>query len=393
MGSKWEQNQEIHTRDYGDIVLYTRSDTKHEKYYCRIKIKGSTGYRKFGTDEVDPRLALNAAEKKYRELILLQDRTGGIHHKSFLVVMREWEQSVRKSSTKSPKLIDDYIEKMERYAVPFFKRFSGIAEIREVHLEEWIDCRRSNYLRSRPKDTTITRELAGIKQVFEFAVSREYLPTRLKFPVVGSPPNPRPAFTTDQYRKLYRGLRQSVNDGQGHPTHYRARFYLHHYVLILANSGVRIGELRGLTWGDIESRRDGQGVLMYVRGKTKKRRQVVPQPSVAKYLKRIKDYREGELGKPVPDNEPVFCAQNGSTVESYKKGFKTVLKSIGLTVDDEGNPFTLYSLRHTYATMRIINGVPHYFIASNMGTSVEMLMKFYGHLVNESVADEITKIR
>jgi len=43
--------------------------------------------------------------------------------------------------------------------------------------------------------------------------------------------------------------------------------------------------------------------------------------------------------------------------------------------------------------MRIINGVPHYFITSNMGTSVEMLMKFYGHLVNESVADEITKVR
>ena len=33
------------------------------------------------------------------------------------------------------------------------------------------------------------------------------------------------------------------------------------------------------------------------------------------------------------------------------------------------------------------------FVASNMGTSVEMLMKFYGHLVNESVADEITKVR
>ena len=72
---------------------------------------------------------------------------------------------------------------------------------------------------------------------------------------------------------------------------------------MLANSGVRIGELRGLTWDDIESRRDGQGVLMYVRGKTKKRRQVVPQPSVAKYLKRIKDYRESELGQPVVPNE------------------------------------------------------------------------------------------
>ena len=132
---------------------------------------------------------------------------------------------------------------------------------------------------------------------------------------------------------------------------------------------------------------------MYVRGKTKKRKQVVPQPSTEKYLKRIRDFREGELGQPVSLREPVFCSLNGSPVESYKKGFKTFLKSIGLTVDDAGNPFTLYSLRHTYATLRIINGAPHYFIASNMGTSVEMLMKFYGHLVNESVADEITRVR
>jgi integrase len=95
----------------------------------------------------------------------------------------------------------------------------------------------------------------------------------------------------------------------------------------------------------------------------------------------------------VPPNEPVFCSSDGNSVESYKKGFKTLLDSIDLRFDDEGNPFTLYSLRHTYATLRIINGVAHYFIASNMGTSVEMLMNFYGHLVNESVADEITKVR
>jgi integrase len=339
--SKWESNQETFERDYGVITIYIRADHKGGKYYSRIKIKGSTGYRKFSTGETESRLALRFAEDKYRELLLLQDRTGDIHHKSFVVVMREWEKSSRNSSTKNPKLIDDYIEKMERYAVPFFKKFSGIAEIREVHLEEWVDYRRSNYIRSVPKNTTITRELAGIKQVFEFAVSREYLPHRLKFPVIGSPPNPRPAFTRDQYRRLYRGLRQSVTEGQGHPIHYRARFYLQHLVLILANSGVRIGELRGLTWNDIENRTDGKGVLMYVRGKTKKRRQVVPQPATSKYLQRIKVFRESELDHPVLPNEPVFCSSNGLPVESYKKGFKTLLRSIGLNVDDEGNPFKI----------------------------------------------------
>ena len=393
MGSKWEQNQEIHSKDYGDIVLYTRSDTKHNKYYCRIKIKGSTGYRKFGTDEVDPRLALNVAEKKYRELMLLQERTGKIHHKSFMAVMGEWKDTQLLSSNKDPKLVKDYVEKMTRYAVPFFKRFSGLAEVREIHLEQWIDYRRINYLRLRPKDTTIVRELAGIKQVFEYAFTREYLPSRLKFPVISATPNPRPAFTLRQYRRLYRGLNKSLSNVVGHPAHYRSRFYLKHNVLVLANSGVRIGELRNLTWADIEPRSDSTGIVMYVRGKTKKRRQVIPQPATEKYLNRIKDFRQKELGWDVPPNEPVFCSSDGNSVKSYKKGFKTLLDSIDLRFDDEGNPFTLYSLRHTYATLRIINGVAHYFIASNMGTSVEMLMNFYGHLVNESVADEITKVR
>jgi integrase len=393
MTSKWEQKQEIHSKDYGDIVLYTRSDTKHNKYYCRIKIKGSTGYRKFGTDEVDPRLALNVAEKKYRELMLLQERTGKIHHKSFMAVMGEWKDTQLLSSNKDPKLVKDYVEKMTRYAVPFFKRFSGLAEVREIHLEQWIDYRRINYLRLRPKDTTIARELAGIKQVFEYAFTREYLPSRLKFPVISATPNPRPAFTLRQYRRLYRGLNKSLSNVVGHPAHYRSRFYLKHNVLVLANSGVRIGELRNLTWADIEPRSDSTGIVMYVRGKTKKRRQVIPQPATEKYLNRIKDFRQEELGCDVPPNEPVFCSSDGNSVESYKKGFKTLLDSIDLRFDDEGNPFTLYSLRHTYATLRIINGVAHYFIASNMGTSVEMLMNFYGHLVNESVADEITKVR
>ncbi len=393
MGSKWEQNQEIYSKDYGDIVLYTRSDTKHNKYYCRIKIKGSTGYRKFGTGETDSRLALNVAEKKYRDLMLLQERTGNISHKSFAAVMREWEESQLLSNNKDPVLIHDYVEKMKRYGVPFFKRFSGLAEVREMHLEQWLDYRRSNYLKTPPKNTTVIRELAGIKQVFEFAYTREYIPERLRFPKVSSSPNPRPAFTLQNYRKLYRGLDKSLRESLGHPSHYRSRFYLKYYCLVLSNSGVRIGELRNLTWNDIEPRTNSSGIVMYVRGKTKKRRQVIPQPSTAKYINRIKDFRENELGTEVSKDEPVFCGYDGEPVGSYKKGFSTLLNAIDLRYDDEGNTFTLYSLRHTYATFRIIAGVPHYFIASNMGTSVEMLMNFYGHLVNESVADEITKTK
>ena len=64
-----------------------------------------------------------------------------------------------------------------------------------------------------------------------------------------------------------------------------------------------------------------------------------------------------------------------------------------LRTDLEGNNHTLYSLRHTYATLRIEEGAPHYLIAQNMGTSIEMLEKHYVKLAMVSVGHEITRMR
>jgi hypothetical protein len=51
------------------------------------------------------------------------------------------------------------------------------------------------------------------------------------------------------------------------------------------------------------------------------------------------------------------------------------------------------SLRHTYATFRLQEGVNHYVLARNMGTSVKMLENFYGHTSDRAMADELTKMK
>jgi len=53
----------------------------------------------------------------------------------------------------------------------------------------------------------------------------------------------------------------------------------------------------------------------------------------------------------------------------------------------------VYSLRHTYATFRLQEGVNHFVLARNMGTSVRMLEQFYGHVSNRAMASELTKSR
>lgn len=126
--------------------------------------------------------------------------------------------------------------------------------------------------------------------------------------------------------------------------------------------------------------------------------QVVSASSdIKKYLKRIHDLRIEELtteDKPKPKLDPeslVFCHKDGSEIGTFKKSFAALLKSAKVERDTHGQVRTLYSLRHTYATFRLQNGVHQFTLAKNMGTSVAMLEQYYGHTSNIASADELTK--
>jgi len=45
-----------------------------------------------------------------------------------------------------------------------------------------------------------------------------------------------------------------------------------------------------------------------------------------------------------------------------------------------GKRRSTYCFRHTYATFRLTEGVDVYFLAKQMGTSVMMIEKHYGHI-------------
>jgi integrase len=100
--------------------------------------------------------------------------------------------------------------------------------------------------------------------------------------------------------------------------------------------------------------------------------------------------KERDDEKP-PLNEPIFAHQDGTPVHSFKKGFNALIHEAGVEFDTHGQRRVIYSLRHTYATFRLQEGVNHYVLARNMGTSVKMLENFYGHTSNRAMASELTK--
>jgi integrase len=77
----------------------------------------------------------------------------------------------------------------------------------------------------------------------------------------------------------------------------------------------------------------------------------------------------------------VFRLRNGLQTNNLNQSFEQFLKFVGLLKDKFGDNRTLYSLRHTYATMTLMRGqVGIHDLARQMGTSVVMIERHYSHL-------------
>jgi len=132
-------------------------------------------------------------------------------------------------------------------------------------------------------------------------------------------------------------------------------------------------------------------MVAWVEGKTGPR-EVVFQPSADNYIRRIYDMRLEEVEGEVPKDSAVFCHPDGSPIQSFKNSFKSLMKFAEVPFVRNGMARTIYSLRHYYATKRLESETSPFLLAKQMGTSVEMLEKFYGQTsVNATTARSVTK--
>ena len=70
--------------------------------------------------------------------------------------------------------------------------------------------------------------------------------------------------------------------------------------------------------------------------------------------------------------------------------FKRLLKDTGLLLTDNGQVRTLYSLRHTYATLELLeNGTDIHTLARQMGNSVLMIERHYSKLTATMAARQL----
>jgi integrase len=237
--------------------------------------------------------------------------------------------------------------------------------------------------------------------VFKYAKSQSYIS---EIPEMDAPVSTnvrRPTFSLDEWRRITRSMREWIREGQKKAT-YRQRLYATQYFLILANSGLRVGEARTLKWRDLRSvdTESGPRIIAEVRGKTGVR-EVVFQKGTDEYLKRIWSHRCTELTKQAEDkntqqkepplDEVIFCNRDGKSIHTFKRAFKALVEFSNVPIEKLGDARTIYSLRHFYATQRLQDNTNPFLLAKQMGTSIEMLENFYGQTIGSEVAEQLTK--
>ncbi len=383
----------------GAIYLFQRDDFKKPTWMCRIKVPNVKGYTYRSTGTGDEHQAFKFADDLYNQL-LVKSLTGEV------VAGKRMGPAIdtylkRLEPLRSRKSIHYKILLMNR-AKPFLER-KTFEEMSTSLLSKLIDYLTENTKKGSLSPNSVKRILSDLKHFLNWSVEEGHLAVMPKSPKTIGEATRRPHFNSQEWAKLTDSMHDYLKDSPKYVRRDRHLLLLH--TLVLAETGIRVGEARGLRWRDLrpisnDEDPDKPNLALMVKGKTDIREVVASGPKVREAMgeilrmrtKDLKDEASDIYGlSEVPTDSYIFCDKNGQPIQSFKKSFATFLRTIDLTKDTFGQTRTIYSLRHTYATSRLEAGVNHYVLAQNMGTSVAMLERFYGHTTNVGLVKELTK--
>ena len=399
----------------GKILLFTRNGIFQARFY---KGDRSYIYKSLNTRKLDE--ARRFATKFYYETEYKKAEGLPLQQKTFGEVMREYIalRQMQYDQSQLSKVNDSRRGHTSIHMLRQIKRVSkfwfeycgnkAVDKVDNAMLSDFVSWRKDYYHRMdadlvprnaklNPADMTLQWETTLAKTVLKWAHDKGYrgakqLPTwryKADSRIV------RPTFTLPEYKKLYTAMRAWMHEVDSKERRY-TRELLRDYVLILANSGMRVGEANNLKETDVEEFTDERGrknYMFHVKGKTGKR-VVIPRTNSVRYVQRvvernelrnkeITDGIERQVRTPKRTRSEdksgwFFSMYDGNKIITLIDQFDAVLASINMSKNRYGEKYALYSLRHFYAVMALRKNMSVYTVAANMGTSVQIIQQYYG---------------
>ena len=366
----------------GRLTIFKRSGV----FYARIRLSASGRYVWRSLKTTDEQTAIRLGRRLLFQIEQRADQGLPPKSKLFAAVIDDYIR-YRERDHRHGKTSAGMLRQIIRVS-KFWREYAGgmpIEVIDDKVMRAFVPWRRDYYskfkilpknARLHPTDKTLQWDMMLGKAIIKWAHEQgvrgnQSLPTATFTP---KKKRVRPAFEIPEYRRLWRTMYKRINDAKDERTR-RSRELLRDYVLVLANSGMRIGEANNLGIRDVIPFRDDKGRNNYrfiVRGKTGER-DVILRSAVARRIDKLLAERRGD-----DPNSFLFAMADGSKVTTMIDQFNSALNEALILRNGFGEKYSLYSLRHFYAVAALRNGIGVFEVARNMGTSVQMIQDYYG---------------
>ena len=340
---------EKHTILGGKVHVYKRENSS--VWQCSSFLDGRN--RRVSTKEDSLAKAKDFAEDWYLELRAKKTRGELISERTFAQTVERFvkEYEVITDGDRNEVYVRGHKARLRNHLVPYFGKM-GLSQVTSGAVQDYRIFRlNDDPIYKPPATSTMHQEIVTLRQVLKTAVRHGWLHG---LPDLSEPyrkvqkVSHRAWFSPEEYKQLYTATRANIKTA-GNSYHRGLAEQLHDKILFMANTGIRPDEANWLEYRDIEIVEDdatGETILLTSR------------PIVGHAADRL---------------FPV----------DHKKQFNRILEEQGLKTDRQGNRRTLYSLRHSYISFRLLEGADIYQIAKNCRTSVEMIEKHYAvHLKN-----------
>jgi integrase len=406
-----------HTMFDGRLQIYRRAE--HGPWQAAARV-GSQRFRQT-TGEMALDRAKDVAEEWYLDL-RGKLRTGRLEplapkEKTFAEAAQAYLREVRvlAASVRSPSYVKNLEMRMKAHVLPFFKDKAlsainkGLVQRYRVQRAEETIARTTVKGKDGAPDTpgkpparsTMLQEIVIIRQVLKHAEGLGWIPfvPNLSTPYMTQGKRGRRAwFSHEEYKRLYEATRRRIAEGKRRG--WKSRYEdLHDFVLIMANTGLRPDEAWGLEFRDVTIEDDYATkdtiLVIDVRGKTGvgycKSMPNAVYPFTELRKRRVRKLKEE--GKSAEDIARVLPTMK--VFPDYNRDlFNKILEEENLKFDRDGQRRTAYSLRHTYISMRLMEGANIHQIANNCRTSVQMIEQFYAaHIKDRIDASAINVMR
>ena len=280
--------------------------------------------------------------------------------------------------------------RLSRHVLPYFGNMS-VNLISSQSLEEFL-----TYLHEFDlSDITISQYFNALRKILQHAVQLGHLGKLPTFPKLKVDSIPRGGFTVKEYSKILHAakkFRDSKIEVDHHKTHRDTKNSIYvekdsvpyefpWLIGFMVNSFVRPVDIKLIQHQHVEIVRGKYIYLRLTLPETKRHRQqiVTLYPAVRIYEKLYKYMDAKGLAKP---QDYLFLPEildREAASHIITRDFRKLLVATNLRKGHLGQNRTLYSLRHTAITFRLLygKGIDLLTLARNARTSVEMIERFY----------------